>query len=346
MISTSQVPTGAMVASPDVRFPDASGLIDTINRVTRKDENVFLDAIGLAEALFDDHMMANLILLGAAYQAGAIPVSAVAIERAIELNGVAVDANTQAFRAGRRAVADPAWMRGLARPRIGAMALGRELTPVARELVDAAGGDSALRALLEARVPELIAYQDEAYARQYVDFVGRVAAAEGAARPGESRLAEAVARYLFKLMAFKDEYEVARLHLTNDMPQALAVEYPDGVALRYLLHPPILRALGLKRKLAVGQWIEPVFAVLVKLRGLRGTAFGPFGYAKVRRVERALIGEYRGLIARALATLEGDGYERAVKLAALPDMVRGYEEVKLRSVERFRDGVRALGFST
>ena len=261
--------------------------------MTRKDENVFLDAIGLAEALFDDHMMANLILLGAAYQAGAIPVSAVAIERAIELNGVAVDANTQAFRAGRRAVADPAWMRGLARPRIGAMALGRELAPVARELVDPAGGDSALRALLEARVPELIAYQDEAYARQYVDFVGRVAAAEGAARPGESRLAEAVARYLFKLMAFKDEYEVARLHLTNDMAQALEVEYPDGVALRYLLHPPILRALGLERKLAVGQWIETVFAVLVKLRGLRGTAFGPFGYAKVRRVERALIGEYR-----------------------------------------------------
>src|SRR5262245_21414998 len=113
VISTSQVPTGAMVASPDVHFPDASGLIDTINRVTRKDENIYLDAIGLAEALFDDHMMANLILLGAAYQAGAIPVSAVAIERAIELNGVAVDTNTQAFRAGRRAVADSAWVRGL-----------------------------------------------------------------------------------------------------------------------------------------------------------------------------------------------------------------------------------------
>src|SRR5262249_782525 len=128
VISTSQVPTGAMVASPDVRFPDAHGLIDTINRGTRKDENAFLDAIGLAGALFDDQMRANLILLGAAYQAGAIPVSAVAIERAIELNGVAVDTNTQAFRAGRRAVADPAWMRGLARPRIGAVPLGRELT--------------------------------------------------------------------------------------------------------------------------------------------------------------------------------------------------------------------------
>src|SRR5262249_49076309 len=127
VISTSQVPTGAMVASPEVHFPDPGGLIDTINRVTRKDEKGHLDANRLAEALFDDHMMANLILLGAAYQAGAIPVSAGAIEHAIALNGVAVDSNTQAFRAGRRAGADPGWVRGLGRPRIGAVDLRREL---------------------------------------------------------------------------------------------------------------------------------------------------------------------------------------------------------------------------
>jgi indolepyruvate ferredoxin oxidoreductase len=344
VISTSQVPTGAMVTSPDVPFPDASGLIDAINRVTRKDENVFLDAVGLAETLFGDHMMANLVLLGAAYQAGAIPVSARAVEQAIKLNDVAVDANTQAFRAGRRAVADPGWMRGLGRPRIGAMTLSRELTPAARRLADTAGVEGSLRALLEARVPQLIAYQDEAYARQYVEFVGRSAAAERAARPGETRLGEAVARYLFKLMAFKDEYEVARLHLTSDMARALQAEYPDGVQVRYLLHPPILRALGLKRKLAVGGWIETVFGALVRLRRLRGTAFDPFGYARVRRVERQLVGEYRGLIERALTALEGDGYERAIKLATLPDLIRGYEDIKLRNVERFRDGVRALGF--
>jgi indolepyruvate ferredoxin oxidoreductase len=234
-------------------------------------------------------------------------------------------------------------MRGLGRPRIGAVALGRELTP-ARQLVDAVGADGAVQQLLEARVPELIAYQGEPYARQYVEFVGRVAAAERAARPGESRLSEAAARYLFKLMAFKDEYEVARLHLKGDMARVLQAEYPEGVELRYLLHPPILRALGLKRKLAVGRWIEPIFRGLVGLRGLRGTALDPFGYAKVRRVERHLIGEYRGLIVRALSMLEGDGYERAIKLASLPDVIRGYEDVKLRTVERFRDEVRALGF--
>jgi len=153
-----------------------------------------------------------------------------------------------------------------------------------------------------------------------------------------------VARSLFTLMAIKDEYEVARLHLRGDMARALEAEYPEGVTLRYLLHPPILRALGLRRKIAAGRWIEPVFRALVALRRLRGTALDPFGHAKVRRVERELIAEYRGLIERALGTLEGDGYERAITLATLPDVVRGYEDVKLRNVERFRTGVRALGF--
>ena len=344
VISTSQVPTGAMVAASDVHFPDAAGLHAAINRVTRKDESVFLDAIGIAEALFGDHMMANLVLLGAAYQAGAIAVSAAAIEKAIALNDVSVDANTQAFRAGRRAVAEPGWIEGQGPRRVGAVEASREVSPAARALIDTTGAEGELRRLLEVRVPELIAYQDEAYARQYARFVGGVAAAERAARPGETRLAEAVARALFKLMAFKDEYEVARLHLEGDMARALAGEYPDGVTLRYLLHPPILRALGLRRKIAVGRWIEPVFRALVALRRLRGTALDPFGRAKVRRVERALIGEYRALVERALTSLAGAGYERAITLAALPDIIRGYEDVKLASVERFRNEGRALGF--
>ncbi|MBI3104442.1 MAG: indolepyruvate ferredoxin oxidoreductase family protein [Candidatus Rokubacteria bacterium] len=345
VISTSHVPTGAMVSSPELHFPDTGGLIAAINRVTRKDENVFLDALGLAETLVGDHMMANLVLLGAAHQAGAIPVSAAAIETAIALNGVSVDANTHAFRAGRRAVAEPGWIEGLRSRRIGAVELAREIHPAARQHVDAAAGaDGELRRVLEVRVTELIAYQDEAYARQYAQFVGRVAAAERAGRPGETRLSEAVARSLFTLMAYKDEYEVARLHLRGDMARALEAEYPEGVTLRYLLHPPILRALGLRRKIAAGRWIEPVFRALVALRRLRGTALDPFGHAKVRRVERELIAEYRGLIERALCTLEGDGYERAITLATLPDVVRGYEDVKLRNVERFRTAVRALGF--
>src|SRR5262249_44378332 len=191
----------------------------------------------------------------------------------------------------------------------------------------------------------LIAYQDARYAREYVEFVKGVVAAERGAMPGESRLSEAVTRYLFKLMAYKDEYEVARLHLENDLAAQLADEYPDGVRIQYHLHPPLLRALGLEQKLKLGtRWVDVAFRALVKMRGLRGSALDPFGRARVRRVERALIGEYRTLIEKALTGLSPESYERAVKLAALPDLIRGYEDIKLRNVERFRHEVRGLGF--
>jgi len=191
-------------------------------------------------------------------------------------------------------------------------------------------------------VPELIDYQSEAYARAYVDYVARVRAAEQAAAPGETRLSEAVARYLFKLMAYKDEYEVARLHLKADLGKTLAEEYPGGVKVQYNLHPPLLRALGLDRKLKFGAWFDSAFRALARMKGLRGTALDPFGRAAVRRVERALPGEYRGLIDRALAGLSPATYEKAVSLARLPDLVRGYEDIKLRNVEKFREEARTL----
>jgi indolepyruvate ferredoxin oxidoreductase len=145
-------------------------------------------------------------------------------------------------------------------------------------------------------------------------------------------------------MAYKDEYEVARLHLQNDVARQLATEFPDGVDVRYHLHPPFLRALGMKGKLKLGKWFDVVFRSLVAMRGLRGTALDLFGRAHVRRVERELIGEYRTLLDKALVDLSESGYERAVKLANLPDLIRGYEDIKLRNVKRFRDEVRALGF--
>jgi indolepyruvate ferredoxin oxidoreductase len=168
--------------------------------------------------------------------------------------------------------------------------------------------------------------------------------AEQKAVSGESRLSEAVARYLFKLMAYKDEYEVARLHLKSDLTARLAEEYPEGVEIRYHLHPPLLRALGFKSKIRLGRWFDGAFRLLASLRGLRGTALDPFGRAEVRRVERALIGEYRALVEKALADLSDITYERAVKLAGLPDVIRGYEEIKLRNVRRFREEARGLGF--
>jgi len=343
VISTSQVPTGAMVTHTDVHFPDGGGLRASVDRVTRKDENVYVDALGLAETLFDDHMAANLLVLGAAYQAGAIPVRAEAIEQAITLNGVSVAMNTQAFRAGRLLVADPTWVSTLTRHRLGEVETTAPVTATARALVDRAGAAGELRRLLEVRVPELIDYQSERYAREYVDFVARVRAAERAAVPDDSRLSEAVARYLFKLMAYKDEYEVARLHLKADLGRRLADEFPGGVRVQYNLHPPLLRALGLTRKLKFGTWFDGAFRALTGMKGLRGTALDPFGRAEVRRVERALPGEYRGLIERALQGLSRDTYERAVRAARLPDLIRGYEDIKLRNVEKYREEVRALG---
>src|SRR5881296_956568 len=344
IVSTSKVPTGAMVTSTDVEFPDPGGLVASINRFTRKDENVYLDAQVLAETLFDDHMAANMLVLGAAYQAGAIAVSAEAIEEAIVLNGVSVQMNTHAFRAGRLFVGDPVWAKSLRRRRLGAVEVRPELGREARALVDRVGATGELRRLLEIRVPELCAYQNAAYADEYVEFVRRVREVEAAAVGGETRLSEGVARYLFKLMAYKDEYEVARLHLAQDLATALAAEFPGGVTVQYNLHPPLLRALGMTRKLKLGKWFDGVFRLLVALRRLRGTVFDPFGYAEVRRVERALPSEYRALVEKALVALSPETYESAVRLANLPDVIRGYEGIKLRNVGRFRDEVRALGF--
>jgi indolepyruvate ferredoxin oxidoreductase len=344
VVSSSQVPTGAMVTHTDVQFPDSGGLRTTIDRITRKDENVYLDALGLAETLFDDHMASNMLVLGAAYQAGAIPVSAAAIEQAITLNGVSVAMNTQAFRAGRLLVADPTWVSTIKRHRLGAAAeTAVPLTATARALVDRVGAEGELRRLLEVRVPELIDYQDERYAREYVDFVARVRAAEQAAVPDETRLSEAVARHLFKLMAYKDEYEVARLHLKADLARTLAQEFPGGVRVQYNLHPPLLRALGLTRKLKFGTWFDGAFRALAGMKRLRGTALDPFGRAAVRKVERALPGEYRAMIERVLSGLSRDTHDRAVRAARLPDVVRGYEDIKLRNVEKYREEVRMLG---
>ena len=342
VVSTSQVPTGAMVASTAVRFPERELLIGGINRHTHAGANVFFDAVDLAERCFGDHLAANMIVLGAAYQAGLIPVGAAAIEQAIELNGVAAQMNTQAFRLGRRVVADPAWLREQVPARLGAQATPPALGSAARRLVESAEAEGELRRLLEIRVPALIAYQSAGYAREYVAFVQRVRAAERAAAPGQSRLSEAVARYLFKLMAYKDEYEVARLHLGGGLSQALAEAFGADARVAYHLHPPFLRALGWQKKIRLGRWFDGAYRLLRAGRRLRGTRLDPFGYAAMRRLERALIGEYRAQIEQALAGLAPATYERAVALAELPDMIRGYEQVKLRSVERFRDAAREL----
>ena len=345
IVSTSKVPTGAMVRDTTVEYPEADHVLELINRQTLTGDNVFFDAIGLAEALFHDHMMANMIVIGAAYQAGTLPMSDLAIERAIELNGVKVSDNQHAFRAGRLAVADPSWLESLTLERAGAAEAAPELTAAAQRLVDAFGASGELKRLLEIRVPELIAYQNEAYARRYINDVKRVFAAEQRACPESNDLSEAFARYLFKLMAYKDEYEVARLSLKPEARAPIREQFGVGAKLHYHLQPPILKALGLKRKIKLGAWFDLVYRGLRQLRFLRGTRFDPFGYDRVRRVERELIAQYRRLVFEALEDLSAENYARVVKLAALPDIIRGYDEIKLANVERFWEAVRGLGFA-
>ena len=338
-VSGSLIPTGSMVSSTAISFPSDHHLKRRIEARTRVEDNVYLDAIALAENLFGSHMPANIITLGAAYQGGLIPLSSDSIERAITLNGVAVESNIHAFRVGRLLVADPEWRQSVQPKRPGALTIASDLSPQARELIDEVGAEGALKRLLESRVPELIAYQDVDYARQYVEFVRQITQAERAAVPDQSRLSQAVARYLFKLMAYKDEYEVARLYLKPEVGQAITEQFGRGAEMTYHLHPPFLRYLGMKKKMRLGKWFDGLFRLLVVMRRLRGTPLDLFGRAGLRRVERALIDEYRALIEEALSDLSQPGYERAVKLARLPDLIRGYEEIKLANVQRFREEV-------
>jgi indolepyruvate ferredoxin oxidoreductase len=343
VVSTSEIPTGQMVSMTDKRWPASMQMHQVIDDHTVAAQNVYFDAIGLSEALFGSHMPANMMVVGAAYQRGLIPLSVEALERAIELNGVSVKANLQAFRVGRRLVAEPGWAPPLTTKRAGDLdATAPELSAEARALIDSSGATGELRRLLEIRAPELIAYQNAGYAGRYVEFVRTVMAREKAIMPGETRLSEAVARYLYKLMAYKDEYEVARLHLKAGFKDELAAQFGESARYAYMLFPPMLRHFGLRNKIKLGRWFDAGYALLTRMKGLRGTPLDFFGYDKVRRTERALIAEYRVLIEETLAALTPASYERAVELAALPDLIRGYDHIKLANVEKFRAAVAKL----
>jgi len=260
----------------------------------------------------------------------------------MRLNGVAIEMNLLAFRWGRMAVVDRKHVEAAVKQASGTLEQPRVLDVEARALVDSVDAAGELRRLLEVRVPELIAYQSAAYAKQYVDFVRKVADEERRRAPGRTGVAEAVARHLHKLMAYKDEYEVARLHLDAAVRAELAARFGPAIRVAWHLHPPILRALGWKRKIRFGAWFKPVLAALAALKGLRGTPFDVFGYAEVRRVERELVGEYRRLIEAALGRLGAQNHDTAVAIAELPDEVRGYERIKLDNVRRVREKAAQL----
>ncbi|GAA4738736.1 indolepyruvate ferredoxin oxidoreductase family protein [Gordonia alkaliphila] len=330
VVSTAQVPTGAMVSDTATTFPDPARVQSSIDADVAR--SVHLDAAGLADDLFDDEQYANMLMVGAAYQSGALPISAAALERAIAVNGVAVDRNVQAFRRGRQAVADPA---GLA-----AAARGPEHTaPVASVAARAAasldGADERVRATVARRYDELIAFQDEAYAQRWLADVAAVHT-----RVGHPDLTDAVARNLYKLMAYKDEYEVARLTADPDFADEVTAAFGDDAAVAIRLHPPLLRELGMRRKIAFGTWSTPVLRTLAGAKRLRGTRWDPFGRTEVRRTERALIDEYRAALEQVVNALgtapDAAALAEAVATAELPDLVRGYEGIKMANVQRFR----------
>ena len=324
VVSTSELPTGHMVVDTTLGFPATGAVMAAIEAKVKSAR--FLDAAAVAREQFGDEQFANMLLVGVAYQAGALPVGAAAIEHAITLNAVAVDANIGAFR------------------------YGRGMLP-GTTAAETAGPEQDLAGLLAARARELAAFQDDACAADYLAFVGRVRAREaeitglddtGLDDTGSDELARAVAEGLYKLTAYKDEYEVARLSLDPALEQQVAATFGEGARFSYRLHPPILRALGMQRKISLGRWARPALRVLVGLRRLRGTRLDPFGRTEVRRLERALVVEYRQVVETLLAGLAPDNRSLAAQIAALPDAIRGYEGIKLASVRGYRETLSRL----
>jgi indolepyruvate ferredoxin oxidoreductase len=343
VVSSAKIPTGDQVVDPGVDYPPVDAVLGRIRSSVRADVGAVLDARALAEALFADDQFSLSLLLGAAFQLGALPLSAQAVEAAFDLNGAAVERNVQAFRRGRQSVADPASfaavVESVTRPASdGVPGLTTAGAAAASEIVVSVGAPegSELARLVALRVPELVAYQDAAYARSYAEVVAGLV-------DGRAELAEAVAVGLHKLMAYKDEYEVARLSTDPAFDAGVRAEFGADARISWKLHPPSLRAMGLRRKLTLGPWFRPAYSTLRAMRRLRGTPLDPFGRAEVRQVERALVAEYRALVPR-LAEMAADGeVERAIRIAALPDMVRGYEDVKLANVARYREALGAEG---
>jgi len=330
VVSTTMTPTGQMVSDRHVFFPNTSALTAGIDRVTRKEHNIYLDGQALAEGLFGDAMATNNFMVGVAFQAGTIPLRASSIETAIKQSGVAVDMSLAAFRWGRMAVIDrdfvlaeaakgPAGVAASARP--------PELSANARSIVDSVGASGEVKRLVEIRVPDLIDYQDEHYAGRYADVVKRVVQAEARVVPGQTGLSEAVARYLYKLMAYKDEYEVARLHSDPAFLARLDAMFPNGYTVKYNLAPPTISKrdprTGELIKSQFGGWMLSAFRMLKNFKGLRGGGLDFFGKTEERQHERQMIEDYVKEVDEILAKLTP---------ASVPDEIRGYGHVKERSI--------------
>jgi indolepyruvate ferredoxin oxidoreductase len=333
VINATGTPTAAFVRNPDWQFPEAGAQQD-INRACGAGQAEFVDAGRIATALMGDTIATNMFMLGYAWQKGWVPLAEASVLKAIELNGVSVAFNTQAFAWGRVAAHDLAAVEKLARASAPAQVIEFKRAP-------------GLDDVITRRVAFLTGYQNAAYAAQYTDLVAKVRQAESAVvEAGKPmRLTETVARYYFKLMAYKDEYEVARLHSDPAFAQKIAGMFEGDYKVKFHLAPPLLARRDSKGHLVkreFGPWMMGAFRILARLRGLRGSALDVFGYTAERRTERELIGHYRDTLLGVLPRLSSDNLAQMIALAAVPEDIRGYGHVKERHLLAARAKEAAL----
>ncbi len=325
VINTHETITGDFTRNPNMEFPGRL-LRMSIEAAAGADSCSFVDANRIATALMGDSIASNLFMLGYAWQKGLVPMSSDAIERAIELNGAAIEMNKQAFLWGRRAAHDIAAVEKLVAPP----------APVARLRKTS----TSLAEIVEARVGLLSAYQDAAYALRYSAMIDKVHAAEASRAPGMSGLAEAVARNYAKLMAYKDEYEVARMHADPAFARAIAAQFEGDFKIKFHLAPPMIadrdEKTGHLVKRQFGSWMMQAFRVLRHLKVLRGTKLDVFGWTAERRMERQLIADYEATLEEILNKLSPANHATALRLANLPDEIRGYGHVKEANVAEVR----------
>ncbi|HWX51034.1 MAG TPA: indolepyruvate ferredoxin oxidoreductase family protein [Roseomonas sp.] len=318
----AQARTGDVATVRDPQFP-LSAIEEQIAEAVGPGRADFVAGTRLATALLGDSIAANLFMVGYAYQKGLLPLSAASILKAIERNGAAVEMNKGAFLWGRRAALDLAAVERVAAP--------PEALPDHRRL------STNLDEMIARRVAELTAYQDARYARRYADLVQRVREAEGAMAPGRTGLAEAVAKGHYKLLAIKDEYEVARLYTETGFLERLGQTFEGDYRLVFHLAPPLWArpdpVTGEPRKRAFGPWMLRAFRVLARLRRLRGTVLDPFRLTEERKQDQRLLAEYERLVEELIASLHPGNHAVAVELAALPDQIRGYGHIRKRHAE-------------
>ncbi|OWQ90260.1 pyruvate ferredoxin oxidoreductase [Roseateles aquatilis] len=330
LANTHELPTAAFVRNPDASL-QADSLMAKMRHAVGEGADLLavIDAQDIAQRLMGDTMPSNIVMLGACWQRGLVPVSLEALMRAIELNGVAVENNKTAFALGRLAIAAPQALQRLA---------GEQPAKVQWLNFDQLDGPEGLIARRKAFLTD---YQDAAYAGRYEALVQRVRSAETAlGEAGKSlRLTKAVARYYAKLLAIKDEYEVARLYTDGKFEAALKAQFEDWDHLSFHMAPPLLSrpgADGRAKKVELGSWTFKALKTLTKLKGLRGGALDIFGKTEERRIERQLVRDYEALVDELLRDLSAEKLDIAVKLARLPEGIRGYGHVKLANVVTVR----------